>query len=118
MSVAPVLLAAVGMCVTACHQDFPAAAAAGAWERSGGAARVDGGGLWDKISRLSLVCPVEKAGQKNEEPHSADIKCPTPNIRELEKEEMQRFTDWKDVEECGAPYWWYRLIPSEWGPED
>lgn len=40
---APVLLAAVGMCVTACHQDFPAAAA-GVWERSGGEAGVDGGG--------------------------------------------------------------------------
>lgn len=40
------------------------------------------GGLRGKISRLSLVCPVEKDGQKkNDEPHSADIKCPTPNIR-------------------------------------
>lgn len=39
---APVLLAAVGMCVTACHQDFPAAAAAaGVWERSGGEVGVD-----------------------------------------------------------------------------
>lgn len=46
----------LGMCVTACHQDFPAAAAAGVWERSGGEAGVDGG--------LSLVCPVEKDGQK------------------------------------------------------
>lgn len=41
---APVLLAAVGMCVTACHQDFPAAAAASVWERSGGEVGVDGGG--------------------------------------------------------------------------
>lgn len=80
---APVLLAAVGMCVTACHQDFPAAAAAaGVWEWSEGEAGVDGGGLMGKISCLSLVCPVEKDGQKkNDEPHSADIKCPTPNIR-------------------------------------
>lgn len=77
---APVLLAVVGMCVTACHQDFPAAAAAGVWERSGGVAGADGGRL-GKISCLSLVCPVEKDGQKNDEPHSADIKCPTPNIR-------------------------------------
>lgn len=77
------------------------------------------GGLRGKISRLSLVCPVEKDGQKKkDEPHSANIKCPTPNIRQLEKEEMQRFTDWKDVEECGAPCRWYRLIPSEWRPED
>lgn len=40
-SVAPVLLAVVGMCVTACHQDFTTAAAA--WERSGGEAVEEGG---------------------------------------------------------------------------